>query len=167
MKIKCISLFLLTFMIAFFTFVNSKPAAAQNSVQWIDLEEAQKRSEKDQKPIFVFVEAEWCGFCKRMKREVFPENEISDLMNREYYGVLIDLESKNEIIYNGKTVTEREFARSMEVMQTPTMIFLNNAGEEMGRQPGYLDGDDFYKLLRYVISDDFGTVSFNDFSAGK
>lgn len=167
MKLSATSLILIAFIIGVFTLINTESAAAQHSVQWINLTEAQKRSMDDQKPVFIFVEAEWCGFCKKMKRDVFPENEISDLMNREYYGVLIDLESKKEIIYNGKTMTEREFARSMEVMQTPTMIFLNNAGEEMGRQPGYLDGDDFYKLLRYVISDDFGTVSFNDFSAGK
>lgn len=158
--------FLPALLVVFVVAILSKPVSAQSTIDWIDLEEAQNLSKEDQKPVFVFVEAEWCGFCKKMKREVFPKNEISGLLNQEYYGVLIDLESKNEISFNGKRMTERDFARSMEVMQTPTMIFLDDKGEELGRQPGYLDSDEFYKLLRYVLSDEFGTVSFSDFNAG-
>ena len=167
MKLKNASKKYSTLFIIFLIALSFEPASAQSTIEWIDMEEAQKQSEVDQKPVFVFVEAEWCGFCKKMKREVFPQTEISGLMNEEYYGVLVDLESKNEIAFNGNIMTEREFSRSMEVMQTPTMIFLGNDGEELGRQPGYLGEDDFYKLLRYVTSDDFGVVPFKDFSAGR
>ncbi len=167
MKQSNTSFYLLVLVSPLFIILLTESSSAQSTVQWFGLEEAQNLAEENQKRVFIFVEAEWCGFCKRMKREVFPRSDIAGLMNEEYYGVLVDLESKKELVFNGKMMTEREFARSKEVMQTPTMIFLDDRGEEMGRQPGYLDGDDFYKLLRYVISDDFGTVSFNDFSAGK
>ena len=159
-----ISLFVLSTILIISTLTTS--SHAQNSVDWKVLAEAQNASFDNNKVVFVFVEAEWCGFCKRMKRDVFPKSKISDLLRDEYFSVLIDLESKNEITFNGETMTEREFARNMEVMQTPTMIFLDSEGKELGRQPGYLDEEDFYKLLRYVISDEFGVVSFSEYSAG-
>lgn len=155
---------LLTILIIFFSTTHSD---AQGGVYWTELAHAQKSSADNSKIVLVFVEAEWCGFCKRMKRDVFPTPKISDLMGNEYYNVLIDLESKKEIIFNGERMTERDFARSMEVMQTPTIIFLNSRGEVLGRQPGYLDQDDLYKLLRYVISDDFGVIPFSNYSTGR
>lgn len=167
MKIINTSFFTVALISTLLITIHNDPVEAQSSIQWVDLEKAQTQSVDDKKTVFVFVEAEWCGFCKQMKREVFPVKEISSLMSDEFHGVLIDLESKNEISFNGNKMTEREFARSMEVMQTPTMIFLNSAGDELGRQPGYLNEDEFFKLLRYVNSDEFGVVSFSDFSAGK
>jgi len=47
------------------------------------------------------------------------------------------------------------------------MIFLDSEGKELGRQPGYLDEEVLYKLLSYVISDEFGVVSFSEYSAGR
>lgn len=167
MKIIITSFFTVALITVFLITIQNEPAKAQDSIQWVDLEEAQTRSVNDKKIVFVFVEAEWCGFCKRMKKEVFPKKEISVLMSDEFHGVVIDLESKNEILFNGNKITEREFARSREVMQTPTMIFLDDTGEELGRQPGYLNEEDFYKLLRYVNSDEFGVVSFSNFSADR
>jgi thioredoxin-related protein len=158
-----ISVFALSIILIISTLTASSDA--QNRVDWKELAEAQIASIDSSKVVFVFVEAEWCGFCKRMKRDVFPKSKISDLMRDEYFSVLIDLESKNELTFNGETMTEREFARNMEVKQTPTMIFLNSKGKELGRQPGYLDEEVFYKLLRYVISDEFGVVSFSEYSA--
>ena len=167
MKHKSTHVILSVLLTLLFISANTIPSEAQSGIDWTELANAQERSIDNNKIVFVFVEAEWCGFCKRMKRDVFPNPKVLDLMLDKYYNVLIDLESKNEITFNGQTMTEREFARSMEVKQTPTMIFLNSEGEELGRQPGYLDKDDLYKLLRYVISEDFGVVSFSEFSAGR
>ena len=167
MKHKSTHVILSVLLTLLFISANTIPSEAQSGIDWTELANAQERSIDNNKIVFVFVEAEWCGFCKRMKRDVFPNPKVLDLMLDKYYNVLIDLESKNKITFNGETMTEREFARSMEVKQTPTMIFLDSEGEELGRQPGYLDKDDLYKLLRYVISEDFGVVSFSEFSAGR
>ncbi|WP_340103341.1 thioredoxin family protein [Rhodohalobacter sp. 8-1] len=49
-----------------FAFHANTPA----TLSWLTMEEAQQKSMEDGKPLFVFVEAEWCGICKRMLQNV-------------------------------------------------------------------------------------------------
>lgn len=81
-------------------------------VEWTSIEHAQELSSEDNKPLFVFVEAEWCGTCKQMLANVFPEEKVKRTLNENYHPVSIDLDSEQKIIFNGEEMTEREFARS-------------------------------------------------------
>jgi len=132
-------------------------------IEWMDLEEAQKLSMETDTPIFVFVEAEWCIYCRQMEREVFPEDEVIRMMEEEYLPVSIDLDSREKMVFNGQEMTEREFARMMEVTTTPTIIFISPDGDEMGRQLGYNPTDRFLALLQFVKSEQFGEISFEDY----
>lgn len=48
-------------------------------IEWKDLtlEEAKKLSAETGKPIFVDVSAVWCGYCKKMKRNVYSEESVA------------------------------------------------------------------------------------------
>lgn len=131
--------------------------------EWLDIETAQKLSKSDGSPVFLFFEAEWCGTCKRMLRSVFPQPEVHRLLSENYHTVSIDLDSRKEILFNGRKLTERDLARELEIQATPTLLFLNTTGEELGRFRGYMDSDDLEKLLVYITSDQFGELSFEEF----
>lgn len=150
------SFFILAWLLAF-------TSAETGDPEWVTLEEAQALSAEDQKPLFVFVEAEWCGICKRMMNSVFPLPDITELLVENYHPVLIDLDSGEIIIFNGEEISERNFARNMQVQQTPTMIFIDSAGDVMGRQPGFMGHDELKRLLLYVLSDQFGVVPLTEF----
>lgn len=134
-----------------------------DTVSWLPIEEAQKKSAEDGKPVFVFVEAEWCGICKRMIQHVFPDQRVSENLGENYYSVKIDLDSKNNIYFNGNKMSEREFAKKMSVTGTPTTLFFDSAGEELGRQVGFVGVDKLQRLLAYVASDRFFDVPFEEF----
>ncbi|TVP98030.1 MAG: thioredoxin family protein [Balneolaceae bacterium] len=159
-------IFILTVIAFTYTVTQYHPGGAggyTNEIHWIKLSQAQEKSKKDGKPLFIFVEAEWCGICKRMLNSVFPQKGITELLTNNFHPVLIDLDSRNAIMFNGEEISERNFARNMQVQQTPTMIFINAEGEVMGRQPGFMDQDELEKLLHYVLSDEFGIVPFSEF----
>lgn len=137
---------------------------SEKNIEWVSLETAQELSKETGKPVFVFFEAEWCGICKRMLRTVFPQTAVENLLNDNYHVVSIDLDSKKKILFNNKTLTERNFARELEIIATPTILFLNSNGSELGRFRGYLDSDDFARLLVYVRSDEFGEVLFENYT---
>lgn len=139
-------------------------SSEEPSLQWIDLEQAQKKASVDGKTIMVFIEAEWCGFCKQMKREVFPKEVIHRLVRKYYHAVAIDLESRQNILFNGKQMTEREFARMMQVSGTPTILFINSVGEVLAHNVGYSPEREFELLLNFIRSDEFGEISFEDYS---
>lgn len=133
------------------------------SFDWLKLEEAQEVAAADGKHIMVFVEAEWCGICRQMERNVFPDEIIQELIKNNYHPVTIDLDSKEKIMFNGQEMTEREFARRMNVSATPTILFINPDGEVLAHQIGYNPVDRFEALLRFVYSDHFGEIPFEEF----
>ncbi len=144
-------------------FMLNETVLEANEIEWLSIVEAQEKSESDGRPLFIFVEAEWCGICKRMMNSVFPESTITRLLTNNFHPVLIDLDSRETILFNGEVMTERDFAKMMQVQQTPTTIFIDENGEVLGRQPGFMDTDELEKLLKYVLSDSFEVVPFSEF----
>ncbi|CAN5474667.1 hypothetical protein BH23BAC3_BH23BAC3_30720 [soil metagenome] len=130
---------------------------------WLKLEQAQLAAETDNKIIMVFVEAEWCGICRRMEAEIFPEKEIQKIVQEKYHPVTIDLDSREKVVYNGREMTEREFAREMNVQATPTILFLDANGEVLAHQIGFQPVERFEAVLTFFESDEFGQISFEEY----
>jgi len=55
-------------------------------------------------------------------------------------------------------------AAILEVSGTPTLSFLNDDGDLIAFQPGYLNAGLFSKLIEYVGTGKYATVSFAEFS---
>lgn len=145
----------------------ARQSETDGDISWLAMEEAQQHAEDDGKPLFVFVEAEWCGICKRMLSNVFPERAVREDLVENYHPVMIDLDSKNKIRFNGETMTERDFARKMKVTGTPTTFFFDSSGEELGRQVGFIGSEELQRLLVYVNSERFNEVSFEEFEGDR
>ena len=138
-----------------------------DSFNWLKLEEAQQQASETGKTVFVFVEAEWCGFCRQMEREVFPDERVIGVVNEYYLPVTIDVDSRDRVRFNGEEMTEREFARLMNVRATPTILFIDPEGVELGRQEGYNPTDRFKAVLEFVLSDQFGEIPFEEYMNGR
>jgi len=139
------------------------PDSVNEPFEWLKLEKAQSAATNDGKTIMVFVEAEWCGICRRMENEIFPQVAIQTLIREKYHPVTIDLDSREKVIYNGQEMTEREFARKMNVSATPTIIFINPQGEVLAHQIGFNPADRFESLLNFINSDQFGEMPFEEY----
>lgn len=142
---------------------NEGYAEPESAINWHTFDEAQSKATVESRPLFIFVEAEWCISCKRMKSEVFPIKEVNRILNERYYAVSIDVDSREKLNFFGESLSEREFVRKKKVATTPTMIFLKPDGTELGRRPGALDSDGLVTLLKYVDSEYFGKLSLEEF----
>ncbi|MDR8391188.1 thioredoxin fold domain-containing protein [Aliifodinibius sp. S!AR15-10] len=132
-------------------------------ITWYSLKEAQQLANTSDKKVFIYMEASWCGYCKKMENEVFPVKEVQDAMQEYFYPVRMDIESDKEITFNGTQMTKKEFASSIRVTGTPTHLFLDGKGEILGKQPGFIPADVFKSLLSYVGSDAFGQIKFEQY----
>lgn len=133
---------------------------AQSGLDWKSLSKAQKLAEKNNKKVMIFAEAEWCGYCKKMHNEVFPESTVQDSLHKYFYPVKLDIESDRKIVFNDEAMTERQLARRFRISSTPTFIFLSSGGNTIGGQPGFLPAEIFDKLVSFVGSDLTGRESF-------
>lgn len=131
--------------------------------KWYGFNEAGELAVENDKQLFLFFEAEWCGFCKQMRMEVFPDSKIQELMSEHFYPVSIDIGSKAVINYKGKKRSERSFSHLMRINATPTIIFMNGDGDIKGIQRGFLNESELDALLMYVGEGHIDTLKFEDF----
>lgn len=137
---------------------------AQNEdVRWLDLSTAMEAAAEGDRHVLVFIEADWCAICKNMKARVFTEAPITAALTQEYVPALINLDSRKLVRFGGDELSEREFARTMEVVTTPTILFLDSSGKVLARHLGYVSAERLALLLKYVRSEDFGVISVDEF----
>ncbi|MEM1322621.1 MAG: thioredoxin family protein [Bacteroidota bacterium] len=91
---------------------------------------------KESKMIFVDAYTTWCGPCKKMSKEIFPQKAVGDFFNKNFINVKLDME-KGE----GPTV-----AQQYDVMVYPTLLFLAADGTLVHRSAGYHNVDQFLEL---------------------
>ena len=122
--------------------------AKNASINWINIEEAQKLGKDEPRKIFVDVYTDWCGWCKKMDRSTFADQSVVDYVNQNYYAVKLNAESSRKIVFNGHEMTEASLARSMRVSGYPTIVFIDEKFESVQPVPGYRNADQFKKILK-------------------
>lgn len=130
---------------------------------WYSLDEAQERAGAEDKKIMIFVYTEWCGFCRRMDREVYSSDDIIEIFSDYYYPVRLNAESDKTVSFNGDNYTEAELALAFGVTSYPTAVFVDEAGDAFGSQPGFIKKDMFRDILVFVGTDAYKQQSFQDF----
>jgi thioredoxin-related protein len=96
-------------------------------------------------PIVVLIEQRHCGFCQRLKREVFlPLANDKTYFDRVIFAsVLIDFDGPS-IELNGADISGFEFAESFEANTTPTVLFLDHSASELQKRlVGYIAGESY------------------------
>jgi len=136
---------------------------AQEAIQWYSMTEAQDLAKKNNKKVFIYAEASWCVYCKKMEKKVFPQQAVIDSLMAYYYPVNIDIESEEMMEYNGQQMTQQQFARNYRIRATPTFFFFDKTGKVLGMQPGFIPAETFRILLSYVGSGAFQNMNFEDY----
>ena len=73
-----------------------------NNINWLDLNEAESFSEKSNKNMLLFFYRENCDFCEKMKSQTFTDSTVINLINENFFPVMLNGKSKDPIIYNKK-----------------------------------------------------------------
>lgn len=101
------------------------------------LYEAAMKAKKENKLVFVDCYTQWCGPCKKMARDVFPQAKVGEYMNARFVSLKIDMEA---------TYAEG-LSKEWQVSGYPTFIIFNADGKEIGRFMGGSDADGFIRRV--------------------
>jgi thioredoxin-related protein len=131
--------------------VLSLPAATRaEPVAWRGWDEGLAAASSAGKPVLVDVYTDWCGWCKRMDRDVYARTEIGSYLNQHFVMVRLNAESAEHVTYAGRTMGARALAGGFQVTGYPTTIFLRADGTHLVNVPGYLPAEKFMKLVRFI-----------------
>ena len=173
----------LLYLLLFTTFCNAQQSSELHGVvNWLTIEEAMAKYKEVPKPLIIDFYTDWCGWCKRMDKTTYSDENTANYLNSYFYPVKFNAEGKDTITYLGKIYkptseapkTPHEFA--LELMQGhmsyPTTIFLNGFDESKNafslnmRAPGYLDIPKIEPMLIFTVENAFRNSNYDDFDAG-
>lgn len=121
-------------------------------------EEAVEIAQEEQKAIFVDAYAVWCGPCKRMSRDVFPQEEVGEFYNENFINVKMDME-------HGEGPN---FAKQYPVRAYPTLMFISPQGEKFHEHVGGLNGETLIKVGKAAMGKFGGGGNYvEDYKEGK
>lgn len=118
------------------------PVVAEEAprVQWHETYEAALAAAKASgKPVMADFYTDWCGFCKRMDREVLSQAAIIKTL-AGFEVVKVDGEARADLVDR------------YEVRGYPTFLFVDAEGRELYRAPGYAPVAPFGVTLRRALA---------------
>jgi thiol:disulfide interchange protein DsbD len=86
--------------------------------------------------------ADWCIPCKELDALTFTDPKVIEL-SKEFETYKADLTKS----LSAEVETLRE---KYKIVGVPTVLILNSSGEEMNRITGFVDAEEFYKILSEV-----------------
>lgn len=162
----------ITIFLTVFTVLNG--FSQSNKINWLTIEEAYQKIQQEPRKVLVDVYTDWCGWCKVMDRNTFTDPSVVDYVNKNYYAVKFDAESK-ESVKIGDTVYKYDAARrSNEVaiallqgkMSYPSIVYLDEEFRMIQPIPGYMDAKAFHQVITFIGGNHFNAEPFEDFKKG-
>lgn len=120
------------------------------------LEQASAKAKAENKLIFLDCYTQWCGPCKKMTRDVFPQEKVGAYMNPKFVSIKIDMDGT----YGAP------LAKKLQIQAYPTFVIFNADAQEISRFLGYHAADDFIKVVEEKSTDNASTALEQRWKAG-
>lgn len=132
----------------FLVFFN--PVEPPNQIKWISLEQAEKASAIETKPVLIDISAKWCKWCKVMDKETFSDPKVIAYINQNYYAVRLDYDRTEPVLFRSEYISEQALIKSWEVRDLPTLVIWKNNFEDKELVIGYRNPNQLLRSLKSV-----------------
>ena len=131
------AIYTLLFLIAISFNAQSKTGI---NFQTKNLEEAKKLAKQENKLIFIDLYTTWCGPCKLMKKNTFPDADLGEFFNKNFISLYIDAEKEGI-----------ELAKKFKIVNYPSFLFLDENGELVQYDYGYYNAKQFLTVGKSIL----------------
>lgn len=114
---------------------------AQTNFRTITYQQALAQAKAEGKTVFMDFYTDWCGPCKLMMREVFPQKGVGDYMNSHFVSIKVNAEKGEGI----------SLAKRYNIQAYPTFVIIDPQENEKGRLEGYREAEVFIPTLNRII----------------
>ncbi len=107
----------------------------EQDLTWVQIKE---KALKENKYIFVDGFTTWCGPCRKMAQEIFPQQKVGEFFNKNFISVAVQFDvtkNDNEEVKNWYKEA-KTFNEKYQIELYPTYLFFNPQGELIHRING-------------------------------
>ena len=121
------------------------------------------------KALFVMFEQKGCPGCAFMKENVLNRPEVQKFYRDNFVNLSIDIYGSVTLTdFSGRSATEKDYARTVNVKGTPTLVFYDLGGKEVVRLLGAVkDSREFMLLGEFVASGAYKSRKFAEYKQGQ
>ena len=136
-------------------------------IKWHSFDVGVVLARQGNKKILVDVYTDWCGWCKKMDKEVYSNGAVGQTMTSNFIAVKLNAESQKGVTYDGTSMTEASLASAMGVTGYPTILFLDPVAKPITKISGYMEPKEFTSVLGFIGEDHYKTKSFEEYKNSK
>jgi protein disulfide-isomerase len=109
-----------------------------NRIAWAgNFTSAQQQATESSKPIILYFTGSWCVPCRIMKRQVWADEQVTELVNARFIPVAIDVDNPDDAAVLAR----------YEIRSTPVTIITDPQGNALDWRAGGISKSEFLKLL--------------------
>ena len=115
---------------------------AQTNFRHVSFAEGVAAAKAENKLVFIDFYTEWCGPCRMMANNIFPQKAVGDYFNEKFVCLKIDAEKGEGV----------ELAKRFKVTAYPTFIVLDAHEKLLGtRVGGTNSGEEFISIIERIV----------------
>ncbi len=126
------------------------PAKA-GAIHWYDYKEGMSLAKNRKKKVFLNFYADWCRYCKDMDRNTFRDQKVIAYLSDNFVPVRVNSDR------------DPQTAARYQVRGLPVSWFISEDGEPIGSQPGYVPPESLLPLLKFINTDAYTRMGFDEF----
>lgn len=139
-----VKLFVMIFVILSITAVSAHALESKpGGIAWKTYNDGLALAVSSGKKVYINFHADWCKYCTKMANTTFKSTKVIAFLNENFVAIQVDTEKEESV------------ARKYKVRGLPASFFLEGDGVQIGNQPGYLDPEQFLKMLEFVMKEGY------------
>lgn len=96
-----------------------------------DLSEDLAEANAEGKRLLLMFEQRGCVYCEKMHTEVFPDPEVTAMLEDAFFVVQLNLHGDIEVVdFDGEALSEKDMARKWGILFTPTLMYIAEEVED-------------------------------------
>jgi len=136
---------------------------AISSASSINIDTILEKAKKSHKQVLIFLHRPSCGYCEKMVEFTLPDEKIAKKIKNKFIFVDINIGESGDITFDDFRGTKQEFAIFLGYNFYPSVLFIDKDKEISYAAVGYKNEDDFFKILRFVESHSYDSMTIDEF----
>ncbi len=109
-------------------------------------EEALAKAKAQNKPLFMDVYTSWCGPCKKLSKQVFPNKLVGDYFNKNFVCYKLQADKNDGV--------SPKIAEKYKITAYPTLMWLDGDGKILHISIGYKEAEPLVEEAKIVFDED-------------